>query len=140
MLKKDKGITLISLIIYLIAMTLLVAVVANISKSFYLNMSQFSDTDEIELQMEKFNTFFLKQINTSSIDVENVEDTSIEFNDGTKYVYENNAIYYKTTDKNLKLCDNIDELKIIYDETNKTITVNMKDKTNVEKEILYKKR
>lgn len=139
MLKKEKGITLITLIIYVAAMTLLVAVIANISKSFYKNMSQFSDTNSVEFKVEKFNTFFLKQINTSGVSVTSCTDKNILFSDGTQYEYMDEAIYYKTSDKNLKLCDEVKNLKFEYNNTQKLINVYMSDGAN-EKTIQYKKK
>lgn len=138
MVKKEKGITLVSLIMYIVAMTLIVVVIATISRSFYKNISQFGNSDSIELKVEKFNTFFLKQINTASTTVSSCNTTKIVFSDGTNYEYKNNAIYYGTSDKSLKLCDGVTDLKFEYRSADSTITVYFTTETEG-KTFYYKK-
>lgn len=138
MLKKEKGITLISLIVYIIALTMIVAVIANISRSFYKNLADFSDTDNIELQFEKFNTFFLSQINSSDTYISLCTQDSIRFSDGTQYIYKDNAVYYRTADKNIIICDKITECNFEHEIATNKVNVYMSDGTN-DKTIHYKK-
>lgn len=138
MFKKQKGITLISLIIYLIAMTMLIAVIANISRSFYKNMSQFSVNNELEIKIEKFNTFFLKHVNTSSISVASCTENNISFSDGSNFIYQNDAIYYKTSDKNIKICDDILDIEFKYNTMAKELEVYIADST-ADRRMFYKK-
>lgn len=68
-MKSEKGITLISLTIYVIAMAIVVGVIAIISTFFYSNME---DTDNIVSPMAeytKFNSFFSDEINHEGIEV-----------------------------------------------------------------------
>ena len=68
-MKSEKGITLISLTIYVIAMAIVVGVIAIISTFFYSNME---DTDNIVSPMTeytKFNSFFSDEINHEGIEV-----------------------------------------------------------------------
>lgn len=141
MLKGKRGITLISLIIYVTAMTLLITVIANISKSFYKNVTRFSDTSGIEIQVEKFNTFFLKQINTSKISITNVTETEVLFSDGTKYIFDSTdkTIYCQTEDRNIKTCDGIEDVGFKYNESEKKIELRIFDGKK-EKNLYYKNK
>ena len=136
--KKEKGITIVTLIVYIVAMTITVGVIATLSRSFYKNINEFQNSDSIELKVEKFNTFFLKQINTASTTVSSCNTNKIVFSDGTNYEYKDNSIYYITSEKNVKLCDEIKDLKFEYRNANNTITVYFSTETEG-KTFYYKK-
>lgn len=138
MLKKEKGITLISLIVYVIALTMLVAVIANVSRSFYKNMSEFSDSDSIELKFTQLNTFFLREINSSDTYISLCTGSNIRFSDGTQYLYKEGAVYYQTNDKNIKICDGIKNCTFQHNGATGVVSVNISDGTN-DKTIHYKK-
>lgn len=99
-MKSEKGITLISLTIYVIAMAIVVGVIAIISTFFYSNME---DTDNIVSPMAeytKFNSFFSDEINHEGIEVVSCGTTDngqnyIVFSNEVQYTYisENKAIY-----------------------------------------------
>ena len=99
-MKSEKGITLISLTIYVIAMAIVVGVIAIISTFFYSNME---DTDNIVSPMTeytKFNSFFSDEINHEGIEVVSCGTTDngqnyIVFSNEVQYTYisENKAIY-----------------------------------------------
>ena len=99
-MKSEKGITLISLTIYVIAMAIVVGVIAIISTFFYSNME---DTDNIVSPMTeytKFNSFFSDEVNHEGIEVVSCGTTDngqnyIVFSNEVQYTYisENKAIY-----------------------------------------------
>ena len=57
-MKSEKGITLISLIIYVIALTIVIGIVAVISGYFYNNIATSSEDIEPMVEYTKFNSFF----------------------------------------------------------------------------------
>ena len=59
-MKSEKGISLISLIIYLIAFTTAVAIVANVSNYFYKNLTQSGNSLKTNEQFLKLNSVFEK--------------------------------------------------------------------------------
>lgn len=99
-MKSEKGITLISLTIYVITMAIVVGVIAIISTFFYSNME---DTDNIVSPMTeytKFNSFFSDEINHEGIEVVSCGTTDngqnyIVFSNEVQYTYikANRAIY-----------------------------------------------
>ena len=89
-MKSEKGITLISLTIYVIAMAIVVGVIAIISTFFYSNME---DTDNIVSPMAeytKFNSFFSDEVNHEGIEVIDCGTTD----NGQKYIVFSNEVQY----------------------------------------------
>ena len=99
-MKSQKGITLISLTIYVIVMAAVIGVVAIISTFFYSNMNDVNNTINPITEYTKFNTFFSDEVNHSNIKVLECGTTSngqnyIVFDNGVQYTYipENRGIY-----------------------------------------------
>lgn len=95
-MKSEKGITLISLTIYVIAMAIVVGVIAIISTFFYSNME---DTDNIVSPMTeytKFNSFFSDEINHEGIEVVSCGTTD----NGQNYIVFSNEVQYTYIEAN----------------------------------------
>lgn len=145
-MKSEKGITLTSLVIYVIVATIVISSMAMLSTFFFSNMNLIKDQHEYAPEFNKFNMFFLEdiKINKSA----EVTDTTITFEDGTKYEYKaaEKAIY--RNDK--KITEKVESVSFIKNEiapsegsthntTKQTITVNLSigEKNNFQKEIEY---
>ena len=111
-MKSEKGITLISLTIYVIAMAIVIGVIAIISTFFYSNME---DTDNIVSPMAeytKFNSFFSDEVNHEGIEVISCGTTDngqnyIVFSNEVQYTYiEANRAIYRNKVKIAKEIDN----------------------------------
>lgn len=94
-MKAQKGITLISLTIYIIVMVIVVAVVAVISTYFYTNVNSVSDTLNPMTEYTKFNSFFTDEVNHTNIKVLECKENYIVFDNGVQYTFveENEGIY-----------------------------------------------
>ena len=95
-MKSEKGITLISLTIYVIAMAIVVGVIAIISTFFYSNME---DTDNIVSPMTeytKFNSFFSDEVNHEGIEVVSCGTTD----NGQNYIVFSNEVQYTYIEAN----------------------------------------
>ena len=105
-MKSEKGVTIISLIIYVIVLSIVIGMVAIISGAF---MDSVDDaemyTDPIE-QYTTFNSYFSEEVNHPGLEVVQCEDDYILFSNGVQYSFisENRGIY---KDK-VKICRNID--------------------------------
>lgn len=62
-MKSEKGITLISLVIYLIAMVIIIALIASINGYFYKNINIENETQDMNLQFSRFTSYFTEDIN-----------------------------------------------------------------------------
>ena len=58
-MKEQKGITLVSLIIYIVVMIIVIAVMGTIVKQFYENTNEVQQDTEDILEFNKFNTYFI---------------------------------------------------------------------------------
>ncbi|MBP3256349.1 MAG: hypothetical protein J6M60_07720 [Clostridia bacterium] len=121
-MKKENGITLMSLIIYIILMLLVVAMLATMSTMFFKNTKIIEDESKYSGEFNKFNMFFIEDVKKSN-SVYSINPREIVFLDGTTYAYQNNAIY---RDK-VKICDNI---------TSCTFSNRTDDMSGVNKEII----
>lgn len=109
-MKNNKGITLTSLIIYVIGMTIMVATIATLTSFFYKNID-IGDINNDTTQYTKFSSIFLGEINrknNSVIDCKSLADgvSYIIFSSGNQYTFnEDSKSIYKN---NVKICDNVE--------------------------------
>ena len=131
-MKGERGITLSSLIIYVIILTIVVAIVANITTSFYSNVNEFDSEAEIVVAILQFNMYFVKDIKRKEVTVEYIESDYIilsyydenEVQVDVQYSIQNNALYRNK----VKICDNIDNVEFsMEDENIITITFTIGD-------------
>lgn len=124
-MKSEKGITLISLTIYVIAMTIVVGVVAIISTFFYSNMMDSSQDIDPITEYTKFNSFFSDEVNHSNIKVLECSTTT----DGQNYIVFDNGIQYTFIPENKGIYRN--QVKIASGVDNCTFTRNIKNGKDV---------
>lgn len=94
-MKSQKGITLISLIVYIIAMTIVIAVIAVISTYFYSNTHSLGDVINPLTEYTKFNTFFSDEVNHINIKILDCKENYVVFDNGVQYMYveKNKGVY-----------------------------------------------
>ena len=104
-MKEQKGITLVSLVIYIVVMVIVITVMGTIITQFQQNTKEVQkDTGDI-LEFNKFNVYFLKEIKTIGNKVDTIDEkgTYILFKTGNIFSFSNNAIYYN----DIEICKNI---------------------------------
>lgn len=110
-MKSEKGVTLISILIYVIAMIIIVAIMTSLTGYFYNNIDIDTESQDANKQYTKFNSFFTEEINKSgNIVIESnteSENPYIIFSDKNQYTFikQNKAIYFN----NIKIATNIEE-------------------------------
>ena len=111
-MKNEKGITLISLIIYIILLSIVIAIVSNITKSFYSNVNDFDSETESVVSVLQFNMYFVNDIKKDNIAVKSIGNNyiilSYEDEEGNEididYTMQNNALYRGK----VKICDDVE--------------------------------
>ena len=106
-MKSNKGITLNSLVIYVIAMSIVVATLATLTSYFYNNVDELDTDTNSSIAYTEFNTFFSKEINTKRnypILIEGTSDYVVFSKTGNQYTFKNKAIYQNQ----VKICSNIE--------------------------------
>ncbi len=118
-MKKENGITLTSLIIYVIGMVIVVTTVSTLTTYFYKNID-INSTNNDTTQYTKFTSVFLDEINKGQNEVIEAKTISesdkkvsyIIFSDGNQYTFkEENKSIYKNQ---VKICENIDNCEFSY--------------------------
>lgn len=118
-MKNNKGITLTSLIIYVLVLLIVVTIVANITSFFYSNIINAKENSQNIATITKFNMYFTKDVKKMGNRVVTTGDDGsyIKFTSGNTYTFQNNAIYFN----NIKICDNVTnaqfDISLINDDT-----------------------
>ncbi len=138
-MKNNKGITLTSLIIYIIGMLIVIATIATLTSFFYKNVD-INELDKTDTeQFTEFSSVFTKEIsqkNNKIIDCKITKDiidgneykiNYIIFSSGNQYTYkqENNTIYKN----NIKICAGVEECNFSYTFINSTYQIKVNFKT-----------
>lgn len=106
MKKSQKGVTLISLTIYVISMVIVVAITSVISSYFFSNMKQATATINPLTEYTKFDSFFSEEVNHERLKVLACEEDYIVFDNGVQYLFvpENKSVYRNM----VKVCDEVE--------------------------------
>lgn len=92
-MKSQKGVTLVALVIYIIVFTIVISILSVISSFFFSNVKFVKEQANYAPEFNKFNMFFIQDVkNNKNV---NVSGSTVEFADGTRYDFnsEQKAIY-----------------------------------------------
>lgn len=132
-MKDNKGITLVSLIVYIIIMFIVIGIMSSIVNTFYKNNNKSeADTEDI-LQFNHFNTYFLKEVKQRENKVDTISNNYILFSSGNSFSLKNNKIYYN----NIEICDGVQSFIISRGTDDTIINVSITFK-NFSKSMNYK--
>lgn len=133
-MKSEKGITLTSLVIYIVIMTAVMALLGSLSNFFYQNLKKIDSSSISSEEFNKFNTYFVKDVKNSKTAIvqNNGQDINIIFENGSKYTYvKNEKAIYKGA---VKIARNIVKFNANITEFNEDVDENEK-KTIIDIEI-----
>jgi len=137
-MKNQKGITLVSVVIYVIVMLIVIGVMSSIINNFYKNTDAIQGNVEEVVKFNKFNNYFLKEVKAKNNQVDNVTDNYILFTSGNSFSISNNVIYYN----NIEVCSGAKNMVITLGKNgdgidNTVVNVNITF-SNFSKSISYK--
>lgn len=94
-MKSEKGVTLISVTIYVIVMAMVVGIMAVISTFFYSNVNDINEVIDPITEFTKLNSYLSEEVNHSNIKILECKDNYIVFDNGVQYTFvaENKGIY-----------------------------------------------
>lgn len=121
-MKSQKGVTLTSLVLYILLLMMVIGLLTTISDHFYKNTGYVSELGKYVSEYNKFNMFFVEDVKNNT-ETYSVENNKIIFGDGTMYTFAENSIYRNK----VQICKNIygaifSQIKEL-DEANNTKTV-----------------
>ena len=125
-MKKENGISLISLIIYILVFSLVIALLAGLSSYIYGNLDVVNSGNYSSEEFNKFNINFIKE-------VKNNKDANISINNGNiKIVFENGVNFtYVQSEKSIyrnkvKIAEKILDFSAEKDTINKKAVIKIK--------------
>ena len=105
---KEKGVTLISLAIYVATILIVIGILATITGAFKNNIKEINSRGTNNYEIDKFNLYFLKEVKKQGNEIESISQTGNEilFTSGNKYTFESedNCIYLNDS---IKIAENI---------------------------------
>lgn len=132
-MRSEKGITLISVIIYVIAMLVMISIITVLTSYFYKNIDINSVREDLNQQYTKFNSYFIEEVNRKGnkvLEIGETENSSgngnqkyIIFSSRNQYTYipENKGIYINT----VKIAENITDCTFEKKEENGKMTISV---------------
>ena len=122
-MKSQNGVTLTSLIIYVIAMSIIVATVATLTNYFHGNINGILNRTSASKEFTQFNSYFVNEVNNRDNSVleelmNTQGDTKIVFSSGNQFTFAGNAIYFNK----VKICKEVTSCRFSYDSQTKKIT------------------
>lgn len=87
-MKSEKGITLTSLVIYIVVATLIISTMAVLSTFFFNNINLVKDQDKYAPEFNKFVMFFVEDVKSNK--KATVTNNQVIFADGDTYTYNSN--------------------------------------------------
>lgn len=124
-MKSEKGITLVSLVVYIVIFMIILGVMSAITSSFNKNIEGIKEPQKYITEFNKFCMFFVRDVKNNT--QATVTSNQIVFEDGTKYEYKDNKIYRndELITKYIKECEflaSTHELEVL---TKNLIDINM---------------
>ena len=111
-MKNEKGITLSSLVIYIIVMILVIGVMTRVSLMFYNNTENLNENTKDIIEFNNFNNYFVKEIKSVDNKVDTIAEdgTYILFNTGNSFSIKDNSIFYN----DLEIAQNVKNITFKY--------------------------
>ena len=129
-MKSQKGITLSSLTIYVIAMVIVVATIATITNYFYRNINGLSNKTNASKEYTSFSSYFVSEVNNRENAVLKVSDDKSEiiFSSGNQFKYtkkdgsSTGIVYFNKA----IICREVESCQFSFDKDRNTVDVTMK--------------
>ena len=97
---KEKGVTLISLAIYIATILIVIGILATITNTFKNNIKEINSEGSNNYEIDRFNLYFLGEVKIQGNEIETETGNEILFTSGNKYTY-------NASDKSIYLNDSI---------------------------------
>lgn len=124
-MKSERGITITSIMIYVIAFTFAVIIIGRMITFFYKNIKDVSKNTDTDGQYTKITSYITKEINIEENEVESWGKDYIIFSKTeNQYTFKNGQLFMNK----IKIANNLEKCEFYYDEDNEIIYVNIQIK------------
>lgn len=103
-MKSQKGLTLASVVIYILAMLIILSIVALVLSFYNKNITRINDSGDLNLELSKFETKMIEETQIAGNKMVKVTEDSIKFSSGNTYIFTDERIYQNkiTVSENIK--------------------------------------
>lgn len=135
-MKSEKGITLTSLVLYIMLVLIVLGILSVITASFQSNLKEVNKEGTKNSEVDSFNMYFLQEVKKQGNKINTISGNEILFTTGNKFSFRENMIYLND---NIKIAENIENCAFSDSlENGKTvITVTIKARDAEERSIEY---
>ena len=89
-MKSEKGLTITSIMIYILVLTFIVIILARVSTFFYKNIKELNNNSDNGIQYTRLTTFITDEINTKQNGIESFGENYIKFSKTqNQYTFQN---------------------------------------------------
>ena len=139
-MKSNRGVTLTSLVIYIIGLTIVITLMGIISNYFYRNINEVTIKQNADEQYSRFLAYLTKDANSDNLiyaqaGINDEENVVFKFNNQVEhqYILKDGNIYYinieNNNEKKIILCENVSSSDVFSYSNNKLdINLTIKDK------------
>lgn len=139
-MEANQGITITSLVIYIVGLVIVIGVMATFTGHFYQNVDDVVISQNAEEEYSKFLVYLTKDANSSNLEfvqsgVNGQKCLILKFEDGQEhqYIYQNNKIYYlsleEQEEKKIILCSDVSAINVFdYSQGKISVDFNIGDK------------
>ena len=112
-MKKEQGVTLIALILYLILMTFILTIVVRMTTTLYFNLNEIDQNSESAVAISKINMIILndiknKNVSITGIDLRHIKLHNLNTLEDITYTA-TNGVFYRNK---VKICDDVRDISI----------------------------
>ncbi len=120
-MKRERGVTTASLIVYVIAMLIVIGIIATITSFFYTNAINLEDNSSNVSTITKFNMYFLEETKNRNNAIIKNDEKSITFSTGNTFTFQDNSIYLNS----IKICENVKNMGFNIEKVNDKDVINV---------------
>lgn len=134
-MKSEKGITLMTLAIYILIVFIVLAMLATLTTNFKSNLEKEESKSIFLVEYDKFNMYFLDEVKNTNNDIEQIDINGkyIEFTNGNKYSYEKSKIYLiKGEDTKIIIANEVEYCNFTQEENDGKTIINVEITINNE--------
>lgn len=120
-MKNNSGVTITSIVVYVIAMVIVIGIIASITSFFYSNVNNVNENSNNISEITKFHMYFLEETTNESNSIISISNNKITFLTGNTFTFQDKAIYFN----HVKICEQIESLQFQTEEINQKTIINV---------------
>lgn len=120
-MKNNHGVTLTTLIVYVVTMLIVIGIIANLTSFFYRNVLNLEDESANIAEISKFDMYFLEEVKNTNNSIVKINENDITFITGNTFTFQDNAIYLN----NIRICEKVKNLKFSKEQINEKDIINV---------------